>query len=95
MQSDISDIIPLRKEKILLLEMPTKAWHISQKDGKQEEPLIMLFVLKIPRVKSLPCLQCSQPAAHYHHHKGYDSGHQLDVIPMCWSCHRLVHPKLN
>lgn len=41
----------------------------------------------MPPVRSLECVQCGKPAKHYHHHHGYDKSHQLDVIPLCLSCH--------
>jgi hypothetical protein len=30
---------------------------------------------------------CNRQAAHYHHHKGYDKAHRLDVVPLCGFCH--------
>lgn len=44
-------------------------------------------------VKSLPCSQCGNTAAHYHHHLGYEPQHWLSVIPLCVSCHRAEHAK--
>ena len=31
------------------------------------------------------------PAKHYHHYKGYDPEHWLDVEPLCLSCHQKEH----
>ena len=43
---------------------------------------------RLERVRSLFCVRCGDPAEEYHHHKGYQPEHQLDVIPMCVPCHR-------
>jgi hypothetical protein len=45
---------------------------------------------KIPRAKDQACHQCGLPASQYHHHAGYEPDHWLDVIPVCFPCHRLV-----
>lgn len=42
---------------------------------------------KLPRVKTLACARCGQPAKEYHHHKGYAQEHWLDVEPLCKKCH--------
>jgi hypothetical protein len=34
-----------------------------------------------------PCTHCGRKAAGYHHHKGYEPKHHLDVIPLCKPCH--------
>ena len=36
------------------------------------------------------CLVCPRSAEHYHHFS-YEKQHWLHVIPLCVSCHRLVH----
>jgi len=49
---------------------------------------------KIPRASSLICAICNtKQAKHYHHHKGYDEGNWLDVIPVCIQCHNNIHHK--
>lgn len=45
---------------------------------------------KIPKVSTLQCINCGSQASQYHHHKGYDEKHWLDVVPMCIPCHSLV-----
>lgn len=35
----------------------------------------------------LSCVICPNQAAEYHHHRGYDIEHHLDVIPVCYDCH--------
>lgn len=42
----------------------------------------------LPRANTLKCVRCGRPAQDYHHHKGYDQEHWLDVIPTCKRCHR-------
>jgi hypothetical protein len=49
---------------------------------------------KIPNVKTLICSVCHErQAEHYHHWRGYEKEHQLDVIPVCSVCHREVEGK--
>jgi hypothetical protein len=38
---------------------------------------------------SVACVGCGAPAAVYHHPHGYGPGHELDVEPVCRSCHSL------
>lgn len=42
---------------------------------------------KMPPAKDLDCTECGGQAQEYHHHKGYDDEHWLDVIPVCKKCH--------
>ena len=44
---------------------------------------------KLPRPDTLHCA-CDNPAKQYHHHKGYEPKHWLDVIPVCIPCHSLL-----
>lgn len=39
----------------------------------------------------LPCLDCGGKAVHYHHHLGYERSHWLDVVAVCYRCHRRRH----
>lgn len=49
---------------------------------------------KLPRVWTLKCAHCGNPAQQYHHHYGYEPEHWLDVIPLCKPCHwKIDHPK--
>ena len=48
---------------------------------------------KLPKVTSLMCCSCEEPATSYHHHLGYKEEHWLDVLPMCDFCHRKEHPR--
>lgn len=43
--------------------------------------------LKLPKPNSLVCCYCTKSAELYHHHKGYEPEHWLDVIPVCRKCH--------
>ena len=45
----------------------------------------------LPAASSLACVECGNQAAHYHHHLGYEPEHWTDVIPVCHTCHRLLH----
>lgn len=43
---------------------------------------------KLPKVTTLICSVCNRKQAeHYHHHRGYERKHWLDVIPVCAVCH--------
>ena len=46
---------------------------------------------RLARPTSLPCLDCGSLAAQYHHHRGYERDHWLDVVAVCISCHRKRH----
>lgn len=43
---------------------------------------------RMPRPDTLFCHYCSKPAKHYHHYKGYEPKHWLDVVPTCRKCHK-------
>ena len=45
---------------------------------------------KLPKPTTLKC-KCGNQAEQYHHHKGYESKHQLNVIAVCKSCHINFH----
>lgn len=42
---------------------------------------------ELARPSTIACLHCGAQARDYHHHKGYDPEHHLDVIPLCRPCH--------
>ncbi len=46
---------------------------------------------KLPKCTSLACVACGKPAEGYHHNKGYDRAHWLDVSPVCRICHERLH----
>jgi hypothetical protein len=47
---------------------------------------------KLLPVKFMICSHCKhRRAEHYHHHKGYDREHWLDVEPVCHICHTSIH----
>ena len=45
---------------------------------------------QLPPPDSLQC-SCGNPAKDYHHHKGYEPKHYLDVVPVCKKCHSVIH----
>ena len=45
----------------------------------------------LPWPERLPCVSWGQPAAQYHHHRGYAPEYRLDVVPMCPACHGQAH----
>lgn len=49
---------------------------------------------RLPRPDSLKCHYCPAQAKEYHHHKGYEPKHWLDVVPVCGKCHYLL-PRLQ
>lgn len=48
----------------------------------------MVYTGKIPAARELACAKCNNKANEYHHHKGYERPHHVDVIPLCRPCHR-------
>lgn len=49
---------------------------------------------KLPHPFNLTCHYCLMQAKQYHHYKGYAPEYQLDVIPVCKSCHTKLHWKI-
>ena len=49
---------------------------------------------RLPRPDTLLCHYCSKPAQEYHHWKGYEPEHWLDVVPVCIECHTKEHRKI-
>lgn len=47
----------------------------------------------LPRIRTRWCFDCMRQARIYHHHRGYAPEHLLDVIPVCYDCHRIRHEK--
>lgn len=48
----------------------------------------------MPRARNNKCASCGlRQASHYHHHRGYDREHWLDVVPLCNRCHGSEHSK--
>lgn len=45
---------------------------------------------RLPQLNSLQCHYCPAQAKQYHHHKGYEPEHYLDVIPVCIKCHNEI-----
>ena len=48
----------------------------------------------LPKVSEQKCSYCDNQAKHYHHPRGYDSTHHLDVIQLCVACHNHSHTAL-
>ena len=75
--------------------------NIRSKHYREKYPLrikannaVTLSILanKIPYPKYFTCQDCDKNIAQvYHHHKGYAKANWLDVIPLCYSCHRQCH----
>ena len=49
---------------------------------------------KLPKATSMQCSYCSKAAEQYHHNKGYEPKHALDVVPACRICHRQLDRKV-
>ena len=46
---------------------------------------------KLPKVKTLYCHSCMEPAEQYHHYLDYTPKHHFDVLPFCINCHKRLH----
>jgi hypothetical protein len=46
---------------------------------------------KLTRVTERRCLDCGVRAQQYHHHRGYQKEHLLNVVPLCTRCHGKRH----
>jgi len=49
---------------------------------------------KLPRANTMPCYYCPTQAEQYHHYKGYEPEHRLDVVPICRKCHNRLRKKI-
>jgi len=49
------------------------------RDGKLSRPDVKL------------CWYCTKPAQQYHHYRGYEPEHWLDILPICRKCHTRTH----
>lgn len=44
---------------------------------------------RLARPRTLPCIDCGNPAREYDHHLGYDLVNHLNVQPVCAKCHKI------
>jgi len=58
-----------------------------QNDKAREAVKYAIQTGKLPRPDTLQCHYCGAQAQDYHHHKGYEPQHWLDVVPICKKCH--------
>jgi hypothetical protein len=74
-----------------------KQWRLEYKRNHREKINAQIVVSvavrngKLPKISTMKCSNCQNQAKHYHHHKGYNKEHQLDVIPVCYKCHKILH----
>jgi hypothetical protein len=68
-------------------------WISQNPEARRAQKSIELAIARgdLPKAKQRACIKCGKPAAHYHHYLGYEPEHWLDVIPVCHSCHRVLH----
>jgi hypothetical protein len=62
-------------------------------DLKQRAVAAVTYAVKTGAIQAASkqrCVMCGKQAQDYHHHKGYDAAHRLDVTPVCKKCHRRV-----
>lgn len=50
---------------------------------------------ELPVITTRLCVDCGGQAVHYHHNKGYETEHWLDVVPVCLKCHLDRHVKMR
>lgn len=74
-----------------------RAWIERNPDARRAHSAVGTAVKrgKMPKAPELTCVQCGAQASHYHHHHGYDRAHRLDVVPLCHTCHLVVHQERN
>jgi len=49
---------------------------------------------RLPRPDTQRCYYCTNPAQEYHHWRGCEKEHWLDVVPACIKCHKKEHRKI-
>lgn len=69
-----------------------RQYRMAHPEGRHARNLIWNEIRqgRIPKASTLTC-SCGKPAAHYHHPRGYDDAHALDVVPLCHGCHMRLH----
>lgn len=75
-----------------------RGWVAPTRDGDVRQARRRVNYLveqgRIPRPNDLPCTDCGhiwslgERRHEYDHHVGYDAEHQLDVEPVCTTCHQ-------
>jgi hypothetical protein len=50
---------------------------------------------RLPAASNQICHKCHAQADEYHHYLGYQKDVWLNVIPLCRSCHKLIHLELR
>ena len=70
-----------------------RQWRLNNPDGVHAHDAVKYAIRtgKLPRATDRACAHCGEPAAQYHHHKGYAREHWLEVTPLCVRCHRIAH----
>lgn len=68
-------------------------FHASpvSKAAAQSKVAAAVTAKRIPPARDCTCVGCGAPAREYHHHRGYDKAHALDVVALCIKCHRQIH----
>jgi hypothetical protein len=73
--------------KVKIPRTPKEDPHVAQRAHDAIRYAVRRGIIRPAR--ELMCA-CGNKASHYHHHNGY-VGHELDVIPLCMSCHFRRH----
>lgn len=70
-----------------------RAWHARNPDAQRAYRFVDRAIKNsiLQNARSVNCVMCGRTATEYHHRNGYSDGHELDVIPLCRSCHRTEH----
>jgi len=65
-------------------------WNSNHPEKHAAHKIVYIAVRRgdLPKVSTMPCLDCGKSAAHYHH---ADYSAPLSVEPLCIRCHTARH----
>ena len=67
------------------------AWYWEHRKERMQARGKLRWAVKSGKIKRQPCVRCSNPKSHGHHHAGYDK--PLEVTWLCHKCHVQEHLK--
>lgn len=95
MKYDILRIQEASKQRYIdlgIIDLPSRVTGIDEETRGKARNVANYSLGKASRHL---CLDCEDTAYDWHHWKSYNKEDWLEVVPLCRSCHRSLHPKLS
>lgn len=92
-QSAKGIVVAKRYSKTEISKARQKRYYLRYPERRQAKNAVYWAIRKnkLPHPKTLQCSYGNHKAEQYHHYKGYEPKHWLDVEPVCKVCHRKIH----